>query len=490
MKQSEAFPARASSLLPVLLVVIPATLARVLTLWGSPTDLYVDESQYWLWGQHLDFGYFSKPPMIGWVLRLFDELAIPRSAFSVRLPAPLFHGLTALILAGFAQNLMPERRNVGLWVAIVYLSLPIVAVGSFLISTDTIMAPFLAGALVFYWRLCAGGDLRDALIGGALLGCAFLSKYAALYFIPGMAIAYALYPSMRPKGQQLTIFAIAFVVVASPNILWNVANDLTTVSHTMDNIGWVKEGSAGPQLNFGGMFEFIASQFLVFGPVFMVLWLLALRAPAPEPRRALLFLSILVWLIVIAQALLSRAFANWAFAAILPATIVAVQWALERNRKRILLVGVGLNVLFSALIAFIVLFPTWIGNGKGELLAKRYVNVAAITHAAEDLARTNGVDTVVALNRGILADFFFIGVDSDLAFYARPTDGAPQSYYQQMLALPSDYEGRLLYVAYGAPLTCSDGSLPTAIADLKQELGSWAAVSLPAYIVDANCLHP
>ena len=46
--------------------------------------------------------------------------------------------------------------------------LPIVAVGSFLISTDTIMAPFLAGALLLYWRLCAGGTARDAILGGLL----------------------------------------------------------------------------------------------------------------------------------------------------------------------------------------------------------------------------------------------------------------------------------------------------------------------------------
>ena len=86
---------------PTLIAVGLITLLRVVALWGSPTDLYVDESQYWLWGQNFDFGYYSKPPMIGWVLRLFDELAINRSAFTVRLPAPLFHGITALILGAW-----------------------------------------------------------------------------------------------------------------------------------------------------------------------------------------------------------------------------------------------------------------------------------------------------------------------------------------------------------------------------------------------------
>ncbi|GAA6181825.1 glycosyltransferase family 39 protein [Shimia sp. NS0008-38b] len=489
MPQAEAHAAQ-DWLRPTLIAVLAVTLARVLVLWGSPTDLYVDESQYWVWGQYLDFGYFSKPPMIGWVLRVFDELAIQRSAFSVRLPAPLFHGVTAMLLAGFAHTMMPDRRGAALWVAMAYLSLPIVAVGSFLISTDTIMAPFLVGALMLYWRLCGGGTVRDALLGGALLGCAFLSKYAALYFLPGAVIAYALYPSMRPHGRHVALFSLTFLLVAAPNILWNVANDLTTVSHTMDNIGWVKEESPGVQLNFGGMAEFIASQFAVFGPVFMVFWLLALRAPAPARRRAMIWMSVPVWAIVIVQALMSRAYANWAFAAILPAVIVATLWALERNRIRGLWVGVGLNVAISAVIAVLVLFPMWIGDGKGQPLAKRYVNVAAITEAAEALAREQNIDTVVARSRGMLADFFFHGADSDLTFYAKPPDGAPHSYYQQKLALPDDFSGPVLYVSYRDALTCRDGSQPEQVADLRQEIGSWSGVALPAYVVEADCLRP
>ena len=30
--------------------------------------LYVDEAQYWTWAQNLDWGYFSKPPVIAWLI--------------------------------------------------------------------------------------------------------------------------------------------------------------------------------------------------------------------------------------------------------------------------------------------------------------------------------------------------------------------------------------------------------------------------------------
>jgi hypothetical protein len=33
------------------------------------TDLFVDEAQYWFGRRNIDFGYYSKPPMIAWVIR-------------------------------------------------------------------------------------------------------------------------------------------------------------------------------------------------------------------------------------------------------------------------------------------------------------------------------------------------------------------------------------------------------------------------------------
>ncbi|TCL00610.1 dolichyl-phosphate-mannose-protein mannosyltransferase [Shimia isoporae] len=473
---------------PLLVAVGIVTLARVLLLWISPTDLYVDESQYWVWGQNLDLGYYSKPPMIGWVLRLFDELAAHRSAFSVRLPAPLFHGATALLLGVWAQSLMPENRRAALWVAMAYLSLPIVTVGSFLMSTDTIMAPFLVGALVLYWRVCEGGKPIHALAGGLLLGLAFMSKYAAIYFLPGAAIAYAIHPAMRPSGRHLLLFLAGFLISASPNIVWNIANDLTTVSHTMDNVGWIKEESAGPSLNFGSLAEFAASQFAVFGPVFMVFWLIALRAPAPSRRRALLWFSIPVWLIVLTQALLSRAYANWAFAAIPPATIVAILWALERDSSRWLKIGFGINIAVVLVISFLVAFPMAIKGDDGQPFAKRYVNIAGLSRDAFELAEHNGLSTIVANNRGILADLFFTGADRDFALYSRPHKGAPKHYYAQKKALPKSLEGKVLYVGYAEKLTCK-GTAVEPVADLAQEVGTWTNVPIPAYIVDAACLR-
>ena len=50
-------------LLKILTVIVVLTvLARCLAIINSPLELSADEAQYWLWSNHLSWGYFSKPP--------------------------------------------------------------------------------------------------------------------------------------------------------------------------------------------------------------------------------------------------------------------------------------------------------------------------------------------------------------------------------------------------------------------------------------------
>ncbi|MGB1154976.1 MAG: ArnT family glycosyltransferase, partial [Paracoccaceae bacterium] len=153
--------------------ILALTSLRVLALAVTPTDLFVDEAQYWFWGQNLDFGYYSKPPLIAWLIRFVTELAESSEAFWVRLPAPLLHGITAVLLGIFAARRF--GRGAGAWVAAGYISLPIVAVGSFMISTDTVLAPFYVLALIFYDQAQRSGSLRAAAFSGATLGLAFMA---------------------------------------------------------------------------------------------------------------------------------------------------------------------------------------------------------------------------------------------------------------------------------------------------------------------------
>src|ERR1700730_18281913 len=61
---------------------------RLLWLALQPADLFPDEAQYWVWSQQLAPGYYSKPPLLAWLIALTTGL-FGDSEFAVRLSAPL-----------------------------------------------------------------------------------------------------------------------------------------------------------------------------------------------------------------------------------------------------------------------------------------------------------------------------------------------------------------------------------------------------------------
>src|SRR2546429_9562997 len=83
----------------MLVGVLAITGLRLVWLALQPADLFPDEAQYWVWSQQLALGYYSKPPLVAWLIaattRLFGD-----SEFAVRLSAPLPHPRATVFVCG------------------------------------------------------------------------------------------------------------------------------------------------------------------------------------------------------------------------------------------------------------------------------------------------------------------------------------------------------------------------------------------------------
>ncbi|KAA1174528.1 glycosyl transferase, partial [Rhizobium tropici] len=137
------------SLQVAVAIIFGVTLWRVLMLLVNRTDLFVDEAQYWFWGQNLDFGYYSKPPMIAWVIRFFNAISGSDSTFWIRVSAPIFHLATALMLMCTTRRLIEgeEGREIAPWVGVIFITLPAASLSAVLVSTDTIQILFVTIAI-------------------------------------------------------------------------------------------------------------------------------------------------------------------------------------------------------------------------------------------------------------------------------------------------------------------------------------------------------
>ena len=459
---------------PAFALVIAVTLIRWALLAFDRTDLYVDESQYWLWGQHFAFGYYSKPPLIAWLIGAVTTLAGSDAPFWVRMPGPALHGVTALILAALAARIYSARTAV--WVAAAYVTLPMVALGSFTLSTDTAMAPFFAAALYFHRRLIETPLARFAIAAGAMAGIGFMAKYAAIYFLIGVALAAVLRRDQRISLPNTAMILVAFAAVISPNIVWNLGNHLTTLSHTMDNVGWVRQGDPLAGLNLTGPLEFLLSQAAVIGPLLFAGLLIKLINPRAEALAGFVYPPLVV---VALQSLLDQAYANWAIAAYFAGTILAV---LGLQRWPVLLwLSLVLNGALALALPVIATTPS-IAIGDRPILL-RYLGRAEFSQQIIHLARENRTANIMAASREVLADLFYTGRNSGLAFYAPRPNGRALNHYEQTYPLPSDLTGQLLIVAEQAP-ACTLKTLP-----LKTDRTAYRNFAYAAFVVDAECFN-
>ncbi|MGB3146644.1 MAG: glycosyltransferase family 39 protein [Paracoccaceae bacterium] len=468
---------------PALAGVALITLTRLLALAFNRTDLFVDEAQYWLWGQRLDFGYYSKPPLIGWLIGGVTSLVGSDAAFWVRMPGAVLHGATGLILGAAAARLASPRA--AFWVALSYVTLPFATVGGLLISTDTVMAPAFAMGLFFWLRLCEDRRPLSAILAGLAVGLAFLAKYAAVYFLLGAGLGALMVPAMRVGWRNGALFLGAFTLVAAPNIIWNLTHDLTTVSHTLDNVGWVRQEEATSRLDLGRGMGFVLGQFAVFGPFLFLALPPALLAVWRQGglARGLIFFSLPALLIVTLQATLDKAYANWAVSAYFAATLLVVPWLLGRA-PRVLQAGFALNAVLAVALPLLTITAPW-PDRAGKPLMQRYLGQEALSAAIIAAARDNGASAVYAADRGLLSSLFYYGRDSGLTFYAPRPIGRPQNYFEQTFPLPDAPQPETLYILAEQPVCGGVALAPVVLFDTNRT--AFAKWSYAGYRIPQGC---
>jgi hypothetical protein len=325
--------------------VVAITGLRLLWLALQPADLFPDEAQYWVWSQQLALGYYSKPPLVAWLIALTTAI-FGDGEFAVRLSAPLLHAGAAIFVFGIGARLYEQR--VGFWSALAYVSLPGVSVSAFILSTDAALLLFWAAALYAFVRAREESGWGWWLAVGTAAGLGLLSKYAMFYWVLSALGLVLLVPPERRHFRRLLAAIGLALLLYSPNFWWNWSNGFVSYLHTRDNAAL-----SGPLFHPDALIEFFASQFGVFGPLLFAGLILLTATPRilAEPRARLLAAFALPTLaMMIAVSLLSRAHANWAAPAYVSATVLVVAWALRRGWRGLIVFSIVLHLASVGLL--------------------------------------------------------------------------------------------------------------------------------------------
>ncbi len=422
-----------------LAVVVGLTLVRLISLAITDLSLHFDEAQYWFWAQEPAFGYYSKPPLIGWLIAGTTALC-GDGAFCIRWPAPVIHGLTALALGWAAGLLLPhsDPRTAPL-VAIIYVTLPAVGFSAFLLTTDVPLLLCWALGMAALGQLLREEQVRPLVwivVLAAAIGFGLLAKYALIYFLLGLGLWLVwLDPTTRARLWRPVGLAILFgLILFSPNLIWNAAEGWPTIGHTADNANW-----QGNLLNFNELAEFVGTQFGVFGPVLLPLFAVAafhlLRERPDRSEKLLLALCLPILVIVTCQAFISRAHANWAAPAWLSALVLTVHVFANRQLwRRWALGGSALAHGLAGLVFAFFVSGLWRPPGIEDLPA--FDRHLGWDQVARDVTRLGGPETgVIAGERKVIAQLVYhlhrAGYPGPVGH--PPVEGPPKSHYEMVL---------------------------------------------------------
>ncbi|MGD8453352.1 MAG: glycosyltransferase family 39 protein [Phycisphaerae bacterium] len=505
---------------------------------ACPLDLVGDEAHYWEWARRLDFSYYSKGPLVAWIiagsralLADWSERLVGSEALAVRLPAVVlafFTGLGIYVLA----SAVSRRPRVALLAAALTFTMPILAAGSMLMTIDAPLACAWTWALVGVERAMRQGSLLAWLAVGVLIAGGILAKYTMVLIFPAVGLLLLVDGRGRAQLRRLGPYLATVIGVLGfvPILAWNAAHNWVSFRHVAGQAGL----AGGPSIDLLGPLSYVGGQLGVIGLWFpgMIAAIVAFyRRPAAEGEpheatglRLLLLAAVVPWALFLAFSPITKVQPNWPMLSLMPATILLAMWLARRWRaasapvRRNTRIYVVASVVCGAGVVTLAHHAEWL-LPLGERIERMRPSPAweQAPYAKYDpTARLRGwsqlgreVGEVLAAERAqgrdpfIMADHYQLA--SEIAFYCpgepdvyciQPVLGSRLSQYDlwtNPIANPERFVGRpCIYVGKLAPvLTGAEGveaalpGLGTPVRVVEHRVsGRYVVRAWPIYVAD------
>lgn len=364
-----------STVLFVFLLAL--SLFRIYYIQKGPLDLSPDEAHYWEWSRRLDWSYYSKGPMIAYLIYIGTAI-LGDNVFGVRILAVIFSALGSVFMYILGKKLYDDQ--VGLFSAILIQIIPLFSTFGIVFTIDSPFIFFWILSLFLFYRatftvqhstqnsevgtqnsnppsppltpLCpplVRGELRGGKGGfvywillGLSVGFGLLTKYTMAFFY----FCAFLFLLSRERRLLLTtgpyIAFIISILVFSPVILWNADHDWVTLRHTAGQAHIAE----GVRITLKSFFEFVGSQLGVITPLVFMLMAYSLWSQRKQKEGNLLFwFSIPIITFFLLKSIQGKVQANWA----LPGYITGIL-SFSAFSKKVFPEGKGKMMLISTAV--------------------------------------------------------------------------------------------------------------------------------------------
>jgi 4-amino-4-deoxy-L-arabinose transferase-like glycosyltransferase len=289
-------------------------------------DLVPDEAYYWLWSKHLAASYRDKGPGIAWTIALGTKM-FGNTVFGIRFFAVMLSTGTGVLLFLLARRLYDDR--VALWCLLLASVVPIMAVGSILMTIDSLSVFFWALAIVIFWKALHRDKISDWFWLGLAIGAGFLAKFTNGVQLGciGFFLLWSKEHRRRLFSWKMFALCAAFSVSILPILWWNIQTGWVHLIALHSRSGVTNTFQIRPL----ELLRFIGSQFGVVSPLIMagmVVAAVALTWKRHTDLRARFLLSQFLPLygLFLFFSLNSAGKANWAAPALIAGIVFTVAY--------------------------------------------------------------------------------------------------------------------------------------------------------------------
>jgi dolichol-phosphate mannosyltransferase len=207
--------------------IAPALIAYAFVLrlvYAGSVEMMPEETYYWNYSRHLDFGYLDHPPMVAWLIRAATAV-FGQTEFGVRAGALLCGAITSIFVYKLTRNLFGAAA--ALAALLLVQALPFFFLSGLLMTPDAPLAAAWAASLYFLERALIGNQSRAWRFAGISLGIGMISKYSIALLGPVAAAFMVWDPQSRRWWTRSPPYVGALLALAvfSPVIIWNAQHD-------------------------------------------------------------------------------------------------------------------------------------------------------------------------------------------------------------------------------------------------------------------------
>lgn len=253
----------------VLRAVAPVFLAARIALFFVALP-FMDETYYWMWGQHVALSYFDHPALIGWTEGLASVLGW--NLVALRLFPLLTFCADLVLLWLIARRTAGDSWRESFWtIAAVFLSAPIFVLLTGSALPDHLLLCFSLLTVYAVSSLKQTGSARWLYLAGLSIGLAMLSKYTGVLLGAGLVIYLVSTPALRPlfRSPHLYLAALLALALQLPVLIWNVQNGFASFGFIVDG----RSGHGGGGTWWTGLGGYLAGAVAVLSPMLAVVML-------------------------------------------------------------------------------------------------------------------------------------------------------------------------------------------------------------------------